>query len=1144
MKLLPSGLRLSASDLANHLGCRHLTLLDRGVAEGRIEASRWRDPALQAMAERGLEHERRYLAHLEEQKLEVVRLPEDGPQAELLARTLEAMRAGPDVIAQPTLCGGRWLGRADVLRRVATASRLGAFSYEPYDTKLARETRGSAILQLCLYAELLAEAQGVLPEKMHVVPPGTGFAPHTFRVHDFLAYYRWVKGRLESALDQPFPQLPLPVPEPVEKCDTCGFWKRCDQERHDADHLALVAGITRLQRRELADRNVATLAGLAQVPLPLPWRPRRGSAEALTRSREQARVQLTGRVEGRPYKEHLDLEAGRGFALLSEPSPGDVFFDIEGDPFVADGGLEYLFGYSVDDGSYRAFWAIDREAEKAIFEKFIDYIMAGLAREPKMHVYHYAPYEPSALKRLMGRYASREEEVDRLLRGKVFVDLYSVVRQSLRASVERYSIKDLEPFFGFARAMPLEEAGVARRIVEFALELRRSSEIDVETRAKVEAYNKDDCLSARALRDWLERERAARIAAGARIDRPPPVSGDPTDEQKLEREETRAIREKLLAGVPADVAVRSAELQARWILANVLDFHWREDKCVWWEYFRLRELSDEELRDERAGLAGLDFLGTMPTNSTRKGAVPIHRYRFPPQDTDIRGGEEAHSPNRAGVDGVRIGSIVAIDFTARTVDVKRTRATASSHPTALFAHATVSTKELAGSLARLGAFVASTGVDGPGRFRSARDLLLRAKPRLQAEPGSALRRPGEMGTEAACRLALELDGGILPIQGPPGSGKTYTGARMICALVAAGKKVGVTAQSHKVVRLLLDETLKAAEQKNLTVRCGHKVGEDDFGTSKVVEFKDNAEPLASVRAGSIDVLGGTAWLWSREEYENAVDVLVIDEAGQLSLASALAVAPAAKSIVLLGDPRQLEQPVQGTHPDGTAVSALEHLLGEAGTISADAGLFLEETRRLHPRIAAFTSELFYEGRLRSLSGLENQAIEGPGPVAGTGLFYLPVEHEGNQSSSREEADAVARLVSSLLAGKTSFVNSDNKKLLLTGKDILIVAPYNAHVGALADTLPGFHIGTVDKFQGQQAPIVIVSMATSSADDAPRGMEFLYSPNRLNVATSRARAACILVSAPRLFEPECKTPRQMQLANAFCRFRELARIVEL
>src|SRR5262249_28413623 len=149
---------------------------------------------------------------------------------------------------------------------------------------LARETRGSAILQLCLYAELLEHVQGVLPERMHVVPPANGFGPHTFRVHDFFAYYRWVKARLESALAEPFPELPLPVAEPVEKCDTCGYWKRCNQERHDADHLSLVAGITRLQRRELRDRDVATLAELARLPLPLPWKPKRGSVEALTRS--------------------------------------------------------------------------------------------------------------------------------------------------------------------------------------------------------------------------------------------------------------------------------------------------------------------------------------------------------------------------------------------------------------------------------------------------------------------------------------------------------------------------------------------------------------------------------------------------------------------------------------------------------------------------------------------------------------------------------------------------------------------------------------------------------------------------------------------------------------------------------------------
>ncbi len=1144
MKLLPSGLRLSASDLANHLGCRHLTLLDRGVAEGRIEASKWRDPALQVMAERGLEHERQYLEHLEQQKLELVRLSEDGSESDLLAQTLQAMRAGPDVIAQATLGRGRWFGRTDVLRKVSRPSSLGSYSYEPYDTKLARETRGSTILQLCLYADLLAGVQGVLPERMHAVPPGKGFVPQTFRVHDFLAYYRWVKTRLLSALEQPFPRLPLPVPEPVEKCDTCGFWKRCDKERHDADHLALVAGITRLQRRELADRNVGTLEGLANVPLPLPWKPRRGSAEALTHSREQARVQLIGRRESQPYKELLEVEAGRGFALLPEPSPGDIFFDIEGDPFVADGGLEYLFGYSSGKGEYRALWALDRAAEKQMFETFVDTVVDGLARDPNVHVYHYAPYEPSALKRLMGRHATREEEIDRLLRGKVFVDLYSVVRQSLRASVERYSIKDLEAFFGFARALPLEDAGAARRLVEFALELGRADEIEAGARASVEAYNKDDCLSARALRAWLEAERTARIAAGARIDRPSPVSGDATDKQKLQREETRAVREKLLAGVPADAQARSAEQQARWLLANLLDFHWREDKCRWWELYRLRELSEDELHDDRAGLAGLEFLETVPAASTSKGTVPVHRYRFPAQDTDIRGGEEVHSPNRGGVDGVKIGTIVDIDFNARTVDVKKTKATASTHPTAVFAYSSISTKELAGSLARIGTFVTSTGVEGAGRFLAVRDLLLRRKPRLEPAAAGALKRTGEAGTEAACRLALELDGGTLPIQGPPGSGKTYAGARMICALVKAGKKVGVTAQSHKVVRLLLDEIVKAAKEKNLDVKCGHKIGDDDFGTAGVREFKDNAEPVASFRDGSIDVLGGTAWMWSRPEYEDAVDVLVIDEAGQLSLATALAVAPAARSVVLLGDPQQLEQPVQGTHPDGTAVSALEHLLGHAATVSPDAGLFLEETRRLHPTIAEFTSELFYAGRLRSLSGLENQAIVGTGPIAGAGLFYLPVEHQGNQSSSPEEVDAIERLVRALHAGDTCFVDAEKRKRRLAEKDVLIVAPYNAQVSALADRLPGVHIGTVDKFQGQEAPIVIVSMATSSAEDAPRGMEFLYNPNRLNVATSRARAACILVASPRLFEPECQSPRQMQLANAFCRFREMAKVVEI
>jgi uncharacterized protein len=278
-------------------------------------------------------------------------------------------------------------------------------------------------------------------------------------------------------------------------------------------------------------------------------------------------------------------------------------------------------------------------------------------------------------------------------------------------------------------------------------------------------------------------------------------------------------------------------------------------------------------------------------------------------------------------------------------------------------------------------------------------------------------------------------------------------------------------------------------------------------------------------------------------------VLFIDEAGQMSLADVLAVSAGAKSLVLLGDPQQLEQPQQASHPPGAGASALEHLLGGAKTIAADRGLFLHQTRRLHPDISRFTAEAFYEGRLSSAPKRERQAVLAPASSPATafgmaGLVYVPVEHDANQSRSSEEVDVVAAIVAQLTAEGVHYRNVDDEEAPLTTADLMIVAPYNAQVTALAERLPGLRIGTVDKFQGQEAPVVIVSLTTSTPEDAPRGMDFLYSANRLNVATSRAKALCILVGNPRLFEPDCRTPQQMRLANAFCRYRELAREVPL
>ena len=404
--------------------------------------------------------------------------------------------------------------------------------------------------------------------------------------------------------------------------------------------------------------------------------------------------------------------------------------------------------------------------------------------------------------------------------------------------------------------------------------------------------------------------------------------------------------------------------------------------------------------------------------------------------------------------------------------------------------------------------------------------------------------PDESTVDAAKRIGTLLDCSVLPIQGPPGSGKTFTGARMICELVRQGKKVGITAISHKVIRNLLLEVIKAANEAGLKgLNCMQKVNEKpDALPPGITLAADNAEPLAALRRG-VQVVGGTAWLWSREEYFEAVDVLFVDEAGQMSLANVLAVSQAAKNVVLLGDPQQLEQPVKGSHPDGAAVSALEHLLAGEKTISPDKGLFLEKTWRLHPKLCEFTSEVFYEGRLHPREGLENQKIEGHPWLGESGLWFVPVAHEGNQNASAEEVECIAGLVASLVRAGVNWIDDKGQSRPLRLDDVLIVAPYNAQVSDLSNRIPNARVGTVDKFQGQQAPVVIYSLTTSSPEDAPRGMEFLYSLNRLNVATSRAQAVVIVVGSPRLLEPECRSPRQMQLANALCRYAEMARVVD-
>ncbi len=1131
--------------------------------------------------------------------------------------TLEAIRRGDEVIYQAAFFDGTWRGHADFLLRVDGPSILGPWSYEIADTKLAHEVKASAVLQICSYVDQLERIQGVQPEFLHVALGGSAGKIEKLRVADYMAYYRLVKARFERFVREEIdvhsngtlvvesngpdrdgspaadgagpgvegnrspttaivdlldstraanPAAYPPIgtyPEPVEHCHVCRWITDCLGRWRSDDYLSLVAGITSRQREGLKEHGVKTRRALGTLPLPAP-RIEGTSPEGITRVRDQARLQVEGEDEGRVKHELLDprdrktqeVEVERGLTLLPPPSPGDLFFDMEGDPFAFHDGLEYLFGViepgpelagdrqtlGLVEPRFHAWWSrnearegapFDRLGEKRAFERFIDFVMERWERDPNLHVYHYGAYERGRMARLSTAHATREDAVDRLLRAGVFVDLYRVVRQGVRVSQESYSIKKLEPLYRLERKVELRHANES--IVEFERYLEEGGG-DPAVLEQIRLYNRDDCLSTWKLRDWLEERRwEAERLFGVQLPRPEPKSDAPSEALSQQQQQVQAAVVRLTDGVPDEDAERTREQRARWLLAQLLDWHRREDKSAWWRYFGLRDMTDEELRDEGEPIAGLEYVGIV--GGTRQSW--IHRYRFPPQENDIDAGTDVTDPATKKTPG----SVHAIDQDAGTVDLKRAKNSETPHPTALVPLLTWPNVEQRKALLRVGEWVAENGIDGPGPYRAARDLLLQLPPRAGQGDAEHLVRPDESQLDAAKRLALALDSTVLPIQGPPGSGKTYMGARMIVELVRAGRKVGIVANSHKVIGKLLADVCRYADETSVAVRAIQKATEEQRCEARIVKCtNDNGEVHAKLAAGEVDIAAGTAWLWSRADMANAVDTLFVDEAGQMALANVVAVSGAARNLVLLGDPQQLDQPLQGSHPTGAEKSALGHLLSDRRTMDPTRGLFLERTWRLHPSITAFTSDVFYEGRLESEPHLAQHHIGGDDAFADAGLRYVPVRHEGRQNDAPEEAATVAHVIESLLG--RDWTDEQGRVRPLTLDQILVITPYNAQVSLIKRTLeaqglPTARVGTVDKFQGQEGAVSIYSMASSTPEDAPRGLEFLYSLNRLNVATSRAKALAILVCSPKLLEVRCHSPRQMQLANALCRFLEMA-----
>ena len=1089
-------------------------------------------PELKLLADMGMAHEQRHLAALRAAGKNVWEPPSDLDTFERRHEaTVAAMRAGHDVIYQGALCHGDFAGYADFLYRVETPSRLGAWSYDVADTKLARNPKPYFLLQLCAYAKMLEHLQGVRPERLLIINGASEEVP--FRTDDYFFYFTALERRFLDA-QSTFKADDRPVPD--ARADHGRWQGKADEILEEMDHPCRVAGITAHQINRLRNAGIPTLAALATTTVE---RVAKLDPAIFRRLRVQARLQRDSKDRVAPLYELVreDSEVARhGLALLPPASNMDVYFDMEGYPLL-EGGLEYLFGATVIENgvpSFRDFWGHDRVGEKRAFEAFVDWLYARYLADPSMHVFHYGSYEVTALRRLMGQHGTREKEIDALLRAELFVDLYRVVTQAIRIGEPRYSLKNVERLYRPAREGEVATAG--QSVVEYARWIEERDGDGWESSAilaGIRDYNRDDCESTWGLRTWLsERQREDGIAYV------PPTRKDAEREAEPDaaRNAAEALAERLLAAIPVDRSGDPERWRLQELLAHLVGFHRREANPAWWRMFDRRDKTHADLVEDG------DCVGALERTDTPKLPFKqsfLYEYRFDPdQDTKLGEGSECYV-----VEGLAETTVMRFDGDAGVLQIKLGKK--QPEPPSLLSlipREHVGAKSIVASIASV-----AQAWEQTGRLPPALDTLLRrAQPRVNGlTSGSPLlaAAPDEASVTA---VIAALDDSAIAVQGPPGAGKTRVAAAAIVELAARGRRIGISSNSHKAIQKLIEDVQKKVPRGGPPLRIT-KINRDEDDELVANGLVRGAASMKDVDLDAPDapqIVGGTAWAFADPSAAGRFDYLFVDEAGQVSVANLVGMAPAARNIVLLGDQMQLGQPIQGSHPGESGQSALEYLLRDHRTIPASLGIFLGTTWRLHPDLCRFISSAVYDGKLQAEATAASRIVKRASGVPDlvrkeAGIVFVQVPHEGNGQASEEEVDAIAAIVRALRGRELTGTTGERARRAsaLDDSDLLVVAPYNMQVRALRAALPNVRVGSVDKFQGQEAPVIIVSMCASSGDASPRGIDFLFSPNRLNVALSRAQSLAIVVGCPDLALTRVRSVPQMKLVNLFCRIVE-------
>ncbi|WP_293237154.1 TM0106 family RecB-like putative nuclease [Mycolicibacterium sp.] len=1119
------GVVYSASDLAAAARCEYALLRAFDMKLGRSPQVLVEDELLARTSMLGDEHERRQLDDLRTEFGDVTVIGRPKYTAAGLSaaadQTMRAVQSRAPVIYQAAMFDGRFVGFADFL--VFDGDR-----YLLRDTKLARSVKVEALLQLAAYADTLARSGVPVADEVELVL-GDGTAA-SYRVDELLPVYLPRRAALQRLLDEH-----LARDRPVNWDDgdvrACFRCPECSVEVRARDDLLLVAGMRVSQRARLLDAGVTTVHDLADVDGAVPEL----SARTVKTLVAQARLQVAERVDGKPPYEVIDAQP---LMVLPDADKGDLFFDFEGDPLWTlngrEWGLEYLWGVLSATDDFTPYWAHDRASERQALVDFLALVRKRRKKYPGMHVYHYAAYEKSTLLRLAGRYGVGENDVDELLRDGVLVDLYPLVRKSIRVGTESYSIKYLEPLYMGNELRDGEVTTATDSITQYARFCALRDEGRADDAAivlkEIEDYNRYDCRSTRRLRDWLV---ARAIESEVPPRGPQRVRGAAAEEVV---EIADALERRLMTFAGDGVEPRTPEQTAVAMVAAARGYHKREDKPFWWAHFdRVNNPVDEWADNGGVFVAERHEIvadwhqpprARKPQRHVRlfgeiaAGELGRNMYALyePPAPAGF-----ADDPDRRGFAGVEViecdnpeapTEVLIVEKQPKDGDVF------AAVPFALTPGPPINTKPLQESLE------ATAGLVGAGLPNlpadAIFDILLRRPPRTVS--GRALPSTDDVAADITAAL-LDLDSSYLAVHGPPGTGKTFTSAQVIARLVDDHHwRIGVVAQSHAVVENLFGCVIEAGVDPD---RVGKKKSPD--APWRDVAEKDYAAFIAEPSGG---VIGGTAWDFANPGRvpRGALDLLVVEEAGQYSLANTIAVATAARNLLLLGDPQQLPQVSQGTHPEPVDHSALGWLVDGHHTLPPERGYFLELSYRMHPAVCAPVSRLSYDGRLHAKADVSGaRRLEGVAP----GVRVLEIDHDGNSTDSPEEAEAIVAEIRRLLG--TPWTDGDT--VPLSQGHVLVVTPYNAQVVTLrrrldAAGLNGVEVGTVDKFQGRQAPVVFVSMTASSADDVPRGISFLLNRNRLNVAVSRAKYAAVIVRSALLTDYLPSTPDGLIDLGAF------------